>query len=651
MNPDRFFVLSLDVAQILAPVSSGLLAAGAPVSDGPNGDGGDFAALLSALAGVLSANPPAPAAGSPAATAQVATRAAPTQAGADSNSPFLAVANPDERQGLGAPTKSDTRDFQLLDPETEGDGDRLAGPEQTDPNPAATLPGDARLLLAMAQVLSPTPAPPSPSAREARAQGATSGEPGAPAGPQSEAIAARVSPGQASPSVLPGMVPTGSHPIVSGIVSGIAAGVRPDGGQAQPADKPQVKSPDVQTTLLASLQAPDIAPGAEVPEAAGPNTAGQGAEGQRPAETRASDSDTVARPEPASSFPALPPGVVRIVGRQMPAEPAPPTEGKGPAAAAAATMSAEITAPEETIPAPPVTARVVAAAASEPSLAAQAAVASEPSPAAQAAAVSERAALVEPPPSRRQESASSRSPEARRTHTATRTEPGPEGSETPALAPLVTPSVPSRMASSTQAPVIAVGEDPAKDSGVDLKAMAARVPDRETAEAAAPPPATAELRPAPPAKSLPVRSTPETVAALAVQTARKLDDGVTRFDLELDPVGLGRVDVHLEIDSSGRIRAAFTFETSHSARELSRRAEDLQRSLETSGFNLSGGLSFDVAGDRSQGRSSGWSDARDGRDQGAAPPEREAQADTLPPPSSPLAGRGLSLRAGVDIRI
>ena len=651
MNPDRFFVLSLDVAQILAPVSSGLLAAGAPASDGPNGDGGDFAALLSALAGVLSANPLAPAAGSPAATAQVATRAAPTQAGADSNSPFLAVANPDERQGLGAPTKSDTRDFQLLDPETEGDGDPLAGPEQTDPNPAATLPGDARLLLAMAQVLSPTPAPPSPSAREARAQGATSGEPGAPAGPQSEAIAARVAPGQASPSGLPGMVPTGSPPSVSGIVSGIAAGARPDGGQAQPADKPQVKSPDVQTALLASLQAPDIAPGAEVPEAAGPNTAGQGAEGQRPAETRASDSDTVPRPEPASSFPALPPGVVRIVGRQMPAESAPPTEGKGPAAAAAATMSAEITAPEETIPAPPMTARVVAAAESEPSLAAQAAVASEPSPAAQAAAVSERAALVEPPPSRRQESASSRSPEARRTHTATRTEPGPEGSETPALAPLVTPSVPSRMASSTQAPVIAVGEDAPKDSGVDLKAMAARVPDRETAEAVAPPPATAELRPAPPAKSLPVRSTPETVAALAVQTARKLDDGVTRFDLELDPVGLGRVDVHLEIDSSGRIRAAFTFETSHSARELSRRAEDLQRSLETSGFNLSGGLSFDVAGDRSQGRSSGWSDARDGRDQGAAPPEREAQADTLPPPSSPLAGRGLSLRAGVDIRI
>ena len=302
-------------------------------------------------------------------------------------------------------------------------------------------------------------------------------------------------------------------------------------------------------------------------------------------------------------------------------------------------MSAEILAPEEAVPTPPTTAKVVAAAASEPSLAAQ------------AAAVSELAALVEPPPSRRQEAASSRSPEARRALTATATEPGSEAPETLAIAPLVTPSTSSRMALSAQAAAVSGGEDPAKDSGVDLKAMAAGAPGREAAEVAAPPPATAELRPAPPAQALPVRSTPETVAALAVQTARKLDDGVTRFDLELNPLGLGRVDVRLEIDSSGRIRAAFTFETSHSARELSRRAEDLQRSLETSGFNLSGGLSFDVAGDRSQGRSSGWSDARDGRDQPASPPEREAHADTLPPPSSPLAGRGLSLRAGVDIRI
>jgi flagellar hook-length control protein FliK len=607
--------LTLDVAQILAPVSSGLVAAGAPASDGTNSDGGDFAALLTALAGVLGANRLTPAAVSPNATAQVATKSASFQAETESPSPFLAVADAGGLQALGAPIPTDTGGLQLQDPEVEGERDTLAGPEQADSNLAATYPGDARLVLAMAQVLSPTPTQPSPIAPEA----------GAPAGSRGEATAALISPGQSAP----GMAPAGSPPAPSGI----ATGARPDGGQAQPADKPQVKTTDAQATLLASLQAPDILPGAEVPEATGQITADP-----RPAGAQGSDSVADSPPEAASSLLALPPGVVRIVGRQMPAEPAPPAQGAGPGAAAAA-MSADIIAPEETIPTPPMTAKVVAAATSEPSLLAQ------------AAAVSELAALVEPPPSRRQDSVSSRSPEARRTLTATATEPGSAAPESPAPAPLVTSSVPSGMPSSTQAPGTAVGDDPAKDSGVDLKAMAAGALGREAAEATAPPPAAAELRPAPPAQAPPVRSTPETVAALAVQAARKLDDGITRFDLELDPLGLGRVDVHLEIDASGRIRAAFTFESSHSARELSRRAEDLQRSLESSGFNLSGGLSFDVAGDRSQGRSSGWNDGRDGQHQPASPPEREAHADTLPPPSSPLAGRGLSLRAGVDIRI
>ena len=606
--------MTLDVAQILAPVSSGLVAAGAPASDGTNSDGGDFAALLTALAGVLGANRLTPAAVSPNATAQVATKSASFQAETESPSPFLAVADAGGLQALGAPIPTDTGGLQLQDPEVEGERDTLAGPEQADSNLAATYPGDARLVLAMAQVLSPTPTQPSPIAPEA----------GAPAGSRGEATAALISPGQSAP----GMAPAGSPPAPSGI----ATGARPDGGQAQPADKPQVKTTDAQATLLASLQAPDILPGAEVPEATGQITADP-----RPAGAQGSDSVADSPPEAASSLLALPPGVVRIVGRQMPAEPAPPAQGAGPGAAAA--ITADIIAPEETIPTPPMTAKVVAAATSEPSLLAQ------------AAAVSELAALVEPPPSRRQDSVSSRSPEARRTLTATATEPGSAAPESPAPAPLVTSSVPSGMPSSTQAPGTAVGDDPAKDSGVDLKAMAAGALGREAAEATAPPPAAAELRPAPPAQAPPVRSTPETVAALAVQAARKLDDGITRFDLELDPLGLGRVDVHLEIDASGRIRAAFTFESSHSARELSRRAEDLQRSLESSGFNLSGGLSFDVAGDRSQGRSSGWNDGRDGQHQPASPPEREAHADTLPPPSSPLAGRGLSLRAGVDIRI
>ena len=150
---------------------------------------------------------------------------------------------------------------------------------------------------------------------------------------------------------------------------------------------------------------------------------------------------------------------------------------------------------------------------------------------------------------------------------------------------------------------------------------------------------------------LPARAGPETVLALATQMARRLDDGVTRFDLQLNPGDLGRVDVRLEIDAAGGIRAAFTFEDAHAAGELGRRADELQKSLESAGFNLSGGLTFDVSGDRSQGRNPGWADARDGRNPAPAAPEREAGREGPSEITEALSGRRMAARSGVDIRI
>jgi len=150
---------------------------------------------------------------------------------------------------------------------------------------------------------------------------------------------------------------------------------------------------------------------------------------------------------------------------------------------------------------------------------------------------------------------------------------------------------------------------------------------------------------------LPARAGPETVLALAAQMARRLDDGVTRFDLQLNPGDLGRVDVRLEIDAAGGIRAAFTFEDAHAAGELGRRADELQKSLESAGFNLSGGLTFDIAGDRSQGRNPGWADARDGRNPAPAAPEREAGREGPSEITEALSGRRMAARSGVDIRI
>ena len=65
---------------------------------------------------------------------------------------------------------------------------------------------------------------------------------------------------------------------------------------------------------------------------------------------------------------------------------------------------------------------------------------------------------------------------------------------------------------------------------------------------------------------------------------------------------MGRVDVRIEIGAGGHISAAMSFETAHAASELRARANELRQALEQAGFSLSGGLSFDVTGDRGQAR-------------------------------------------------
>jgi Meckel syndrome type 1 protein len=109
-----------------------------------------------------------------------------------------------------------------------------------------------------------------------------------------------------------------------------------------------------------------------------------------------------------------------------------------------------------------------------------------------------------------------------------------------------------------------------------------------------------------------VRGSPETVANLAAQIIKKLEAKTTRFDLELDPHGLGRVDVRVEIGAHGKMTASMVFENPQAANELKARAAELQRTLEQAGFDLSGGLSFDVAdqGARQQGQA--WQDQADG---------------------------------------
>jgi flagellar hook-length control protein FliK len=144
-----------------------------------------------------------------------------------------------------------------------------------------------------------------------------------------------------------------------------------------------------------------------------------------------------------------------------------------------------------------------------------------------------------------------------------------------------------------------------------------------------------EPAPAPP------RANAETVVALAAEVARKLDARTTRFDLQLDPIGLGQVQVSLEIRSGGEVSAHLHFERPDTAADLRARSGELRTALESAGFSLgSAGLSFGDAGGR-----------QPAPDQQAP---RLVRAPVFVPVEElgavPPTGR-LPARAGVDVRI
>jgi Meckel syndrome type 1 protein len=148
-----------------------------------------------------------------------------------------------------------------------------------------------------------------------------------------------------------------------------------------------------------------------------------------------------------------------------------------------------------------------------------------------------------------------------------------------------------------------------------------------------------------------VRGAPETVANLSAQIVKKLGEKSTQFDVQLDPAGLGRVNVRIEIGDGGQMSAALSFDNPQAAADLKSRAAELQRALAQSGFDMgSGALSFDVAGDPGgrQQQPPFQNDNGAPAFRGRAFAQALAGADA-PPPDPFTARRGAA--SGVDVRI
>jgi flagellar hook-length control protein FliK len=88
-----------------------------------------------------------------------------------------------------------------------------------------------------------------------------------------------------------------------------------------------------------------------------------------------------------------------------------------------------------------------------------------------------------------------------------------------------------------------------------------------------------------------------TLDSLGTTIAANFSNGVKHFDIRMDPPELGRVDVHLSVDDSGKAQASLVVDKPQTLELLQRDASNLTRSLNDAGVSLSNnGLNFSLRG-------------------------------------------------------
>ena len=91
------------------------------------------------------------------------------------------------------------------------------------------------------------------------------------------------------------------------------------------------------------------------------------------------------------------------------------------------------------------------------------------------------------------------------------------------------------------------------------------------------------------------------IGTLALTIAAKSRDGITHFDLRLDPPELGKVDVRLTVDDAGKAQASLAVEKPQTLELLQKDSSSLERALKDAGLDLSqNGLNFSLKGQQQQ---------------------------------------------------
>lgn len=177
--------------------------------------------------------------------------------------------------------------------------------------------------------------------------------------------------------------------------------------------------------------------------------------------------------------------------------------------------------------------------------------------------------------------------------------------------------------------------EPATSTAAGPAAVAATAPASATSAAGAPPPQ------APATPPIPLGAVPMTIGLRSL-------GGSSRFEIRLDPVDLGRIDVALDIDSErGTVTTHLVVERPETLALLQRDAGTLQQALSQAGLDPSeGGINLSLRGENGSGGQGADGQRSDARPDGspAEPGHAQSQTDAIPLRSL----RGLS---GIDIRI
>jgi flagellar hook-length control protein FliK len=137
------------------------------------------------------------------------------------------------------------------------------------------------------------------------------------------------------------------------------------------------------------------------------------------------------------------------------------------------------------------------------------------------------------------------------------------------------------------------------------------------------------------------------LSGLAVEIAASVQSGKSRFEIRLDPADLGRIDVRIDVDSSGQVTSHLTVEKPETLSMLQQDAPQLQRALDDAGLKTgNGGLQFSLRDQSSSGQNDGGASGRNAQrliisDENTVPAAVAGQTY----------GRMLGSSSGVDIRV